>query len=79
VSDPQSVDVLIAGAGPAGLHLARLLAQAGASVQVVDPLLDLRHSAFSSAALPMEAVQEFELPAQSAGSAVAQLAVVWPG
>jgi len=64
VSDPQSVDVLIAGAGPAGLHLARLLAQAGASVQVVDPLLDLRQSAFSSAALPMEAVREFELPDQ---------------
>jgi len=64
VSDPQSVDVLIAGAGPAGLHLARLLAQAGASVKVVDPLLDLRHSAFSSAALPMEAVREFELPPQ---------------
>ena len=64
MSDPQSVDVLIAGAGPAGLHLARLLAQAGASVQVVDPLLDLRQSAFSSAALPIEAVREFELPAQ---------------
>ena len=64
MSDPQSVDVLIAGAGPAGLHLAWLLAQAGASVQVVDPLLDLRHCAFSSAALPMEAVRAFELPAQ---------------
>ena len=64
MSESHSVDVLIAGAGPAGLHLARLLAQAGASVQVVDPLVDLRHSAFSSAALPMEAVEEFDLPGQ---------------
>jgi flavin-dependent dehydrogenase len=64
VSDHQSVDVLIAGAGPAGLHLAWLLAQAGASVKVVDPLLDLRHSAFSSAALPMSAVEDYGLPAQ---------------
>jgi flavin-dependent dehydrogenase len=55
--------VLIAGAGPAGLLLARRLAQAGASVLVVDPLLDLHQAAFSSAALPLSALREFELPA----------------
>jgi len=64
VSDVQACDVLIAGAGPAGLLLARLLAEAGASVQVVDPLLDLRQAAFSSAALPLDAVQQFQLPDQ---------------
>jgi flavin-dependent dehydrogenase len=46
------------------LLLARLLARSGASVQVVDPLVDLRHAAFSSAALPLEAVQQFQLPEQ---------------
>jgi flavin-dependent dehydrogenase len=61
---PQSCDVLIAGAGPSGLLLAQLLARSGASVQVVDPLVDLRHAAFSSAALPQEAVEHFRLPAQ---------------
>ena len=62
MSDRSSCDVLIAGAGPAGLHLARLLARAGADVQVVDPLQDLRDAAFSSAALPLAAVQHFQLP-----------------
>ena len=57
------VDVLIAGAGPAGLHLARLLAERGVSVLVVDPLADLRQAAFSSAALPQSAVEHFGLPA----------------
>jgi len=61
---PQSCDVLIAGAGPSGLLLAQLLARSGASVQVVDPLLDLCHGAFSSAALPQEAVEHFGLPDQ---------------
>ena len=64
-SEPvQACDVLIAGAGPSGLLLARLLAQSGVSVLVVDPLRDLSHAAFSSAALPLEAVQHFGLPAQ---------------
>ena len=64
MSDVQTSDVLIAGAGPAGLLLARLLAEGGVSVLVVDPLQDLRHGAFSSAALPLEAVRHFQLPEQ---------------
>jgi flavin-dependent dehydrogenase len=64
VSDTSRCDVLIAGAGPAGLLLGRLLAQAGVDVQVVDPLEDLRQSAFSSAALPLAAVHHFQLPEQ---------------
>lgn len=62
MSDPLQLDVLIAGAGPAGLHLARLLASGGASVLVVDPLLDLRQAAFSSAAVPLVALRQFALP-----------------
>ena len=58
----DSCDVLIAGAGPAGADLARRLAQAGASVLLVDSLVDLRQAAFSSAALPWAAVQEHALP-----------------
>ncbi|MBV2350929.1 NAD(P)/FAD-dependent oxidoreductase [Synechococcus sp. HK05] len=64
MSDQQTFEVLIAGAGPAGLLLARRLAQAGVCVAVVDPLLDLHQAAFSSAALPLSAVKEFQLPAQ---------------
>ena len=61
-SAEDSCDVLIAGAGPAGADLARRLAQAGASVLLVDSLVDLRRAAFSSAALPWAAVREHALP-----------------
>lgn len=54
--------MLIAGAGPAGADLAWRLASAGASVQLVDSLTDLRQAAFSSAALPWSAVERFGLP-----------------
>lgn len=51
------------GAGPAGGELARLLSQAGVEVLLVDRLSDLRQAAFSSAALPLAAVEHFALPA----------------
>lgn len=51
------------GAGPAGGELARLLACAGVEVLLVDQLTDLSLAAFSSAALPLEAVERFALPA----------------
>ena len=58
----QTCDVLIAGAGPAGADLARRLAQTGAQVVLIDSLPNLRRAAFSSAALPWQAVQEHGLP-----------------
>lgn len=68
MSESGPCDVLIAGAGPAGLLLAHLLAQGGASVVVVDPLQDLHQGAFSSAALPLEALKLFNLPDEVIGS-----------
>ncbi|WP_231597920.1 NAD(P)/FAD-dependent oxidoreductase [Synechococcus sp. CBW1002] len=61
-------DVLIVGAGPSGGHLARLLASHGVDVLLVDQLPDLRRAAFSSAALPIEAVASFGLPAEVVAS-----------
>ena len=61
-------EVLIVGSGPAGAELARLLAQAGRQVLLVDALPDLRLAAFSSAALPLEAVKRFGLPDSVVGS-----------
>jgi len=52
----------VVGAGPAGAELARLLALAGVDVLVVDRLADLRQAAFSSAALPLDAVERYGLP-----------------
>ncbi len=56
--------MLVVGAGPAGGELSRLLAMAGVDVVLVDRLGDLRQAAFSSAALPLEALQRYGLPPQ---------------
>ncbi len=55
--------VLVVGAGPAGGDLTRQLAAQGEDVVLVDRLPDLRRAAFSSAALPLDALDRFGLPA----------------
>lgn len=55
--------MLVVGAGPAGGDLARQLAAHGEDVVLVERLSDLRRAAFSSAALPLEALDRFGLPA----------------
>ena len=56
--------VLVVGAGPAGADLARQLASHAIDVLLVDRLPDLSRAAFSSAALPLEALERFGLPAR---------------
>ena len=60
--------MLVVGAGPAGADLACGLARAGASVALVDRIRHPSQAAFSSAALPLEALQRFGLPAQVVAS-----------
>ena len=55
--------MLVVGAGPAGAELARQLAVQGVDVLLVERLPDLRRAAFSSAALPLESLDRFGLPA----------------
>ena len=55
--------MLVVGAGPAGGDLARQLAAHGEDVLLVERLPDLRRAAFSSAALPLDALDRFGLPA----------------
>jgi flavin-dependent dehydrogenase len=55
--------VLVVGAGPAGADLSRQLAAHGEDVVLVERLPDLRRAAFSSAALPLDALDRFGLPA----------------
>ena len=50
------------GAGPAGADLSRQLAASGVEVLLVERLPDLRRAAFSSAALPLRALDDFGLP-----------------
>lgn len=56
------------GAGPAGADLACGLARAGVSVGLVERLSRPEQAAFSSAALPLQAVAQFGLPAQVVAS-----------
>lgn len=60
--------VLVVGAGPAGGDLARQLALHGVRVMLVDQLADLSRAAFSSAAMPLAAVERFALPASVVAS-----------
>lgn len=54
--------MLVVGAGPAGADLTRQLAANGEDVVLVERLPDLRRAAFSSAALPLDALDRFGLP-----------------
>ena len=58
------MSVLIVGAGPSGARLAIQLARAGAEVTLVDRLIDPETHAYSSGALPLEAVVRLDLPAE---------------
>ncbi|MEB3361134.1 MAG: NAD(P)/FAD-dependent oxidoreductase [Synechococcaceae cyanobacterium] len=67
------------GAGPAGGDLATQLARAGQRVLLIDQLVDLRQAAFSSAAMPLEAMQRFGLPAELVGHRWRTWQVLGPG
>jgi len=69
----------VVGAGPSGGELARLLAQAGVDVVLVDRLSDLDHAAFSSAALPLSALDRFGLPEQVVAARWRGWQLVGPG
>ena len=62
------MSVLIVGAGPSGARLAIRLARAGAEVTLVDRLIDPETHAYSSGALPLEAVARLGLPAETIAS-----------
>ena len=66
------MSVLIVGAGPSGARLAIQLARAGAEVTLVDRLADPHLHAYSSGALPLEAVRRLGLPDDA-------IAATWQG
>jgi flavin-dependent dehydrogenase len=71
--------VLVVGAGPAGGELARLLSCRGIDVLLIDQLADLTRAAFSSAALPLEALDGFGLPAAVVASRWSRWQLIGPG
>ena len=58
------MEVLIAGAGPAGSRLAERLASRGLSVTLVERLKEPGKNSFSSAVIPIEAIQSGLIPKQ---------------
>ena len=70
----STYDIAVAGAGPAGGHLAHLLAARGLRVLLVDRLADLQANAFSSAGTVTEALTRYGIPDQVAGSFWSRLA-----
>ncbi len=58
----EQFDVVIIGAGPAGAHCARLLAQRGHNVLLVEQHRDFTHNNYSSAGTPLETLTQFDLP-----------------
>jgi flavin-dependent dehydrogenase len=69
-------DVIIIGAGPAGLECARQLARAGRSVAVVERYHDFRENDFSSACTTADGLSSFDLPREVIGSAWDRLTLV---
>ncbi len=62
------MSVLIAGAGPAGSILARKLSESGVNVILVERLDNPKKQAFSSAALPIEAIEKHQIPVECISS-----------
>ena len=77
--DQRTWDVLIAGAGPSGSRLAQQLSAAGATVLLVEALEDFSKNAFSSAALPLSAVERWQLPESVIASRWDQWQLFGPG
>lgn len=71
--------MLVVGAGPAGGDLSRFLAREGIDVLLIDQLADLGTSAFSSAAMPWPALEDFGLPAEVVGSRWSEWLLIGPG
>lgn len=69
-------DVVIVGAGPAGCQSARLLAQAGYQVLLVEQHKNFDRNNFSSAATPLETLAQFNLPESVVGSFWQKITIV---
>jgi len=69
-------DVVVIGAGPAGGHCARQLAEAGRRVLLVERHSRFTANSFSSAATPLETMDRYRLPDWIVGSTWQRLTIV---
>jgi digeranylgeranylglycerophospholipid reductase len=61
------LDVAVIGGGPAGLHTARLLAEGGAAVAVLEKKPEIGQGVVCTGIVGRDIFREFDLPADSAG------------
>jgi len=69
-------DVVVIGAGPAGGHCARLLAQCDRRVLLVERFRDFHRNNFSSGGTPLSTLKQFDLPESCIGSFWNKLVIV---
>ncbi|REJ75705.1 MAG: NAD(P)/FAD-dependent oxidoreductase [Acidobacteria bacterium] len=74
----QDFDVLIVGAGLAGLCCARRLASGGAFVLLVDAKKDLTESVHTTGIFVRKTFEDFDLPAGSLGRAISKVRLYSP-
>ncbi|MEO1590315.1 MAG: NAD(P)/FAD-dependent oxidoreductase [Cyanobacteria bacterium J06632_22] len=72
----QNYDVVVVGGGPAGGHCARLLTQQGYRVLLVERYKDFERNSFSSAGVPLEAIEKYNLPESVIGTYWNELVIV---
>ncbi len=72
----EQFDVVIIGAGPAGGHCGRRLAQQGYRVLLVERFRDFYRNNFSSGGTPLETLSRFDLPDSVVGSPWRRLVIV---
>jgi flavin-dependent dehydrogenase len=72
----QAFDVVIVGAGPAGCHCARLLVKSGYQVLLIEQCENFYQNNFSSAATPLETLENFALPQDVVASLWRKITIV---
>jgi geranylgeranyl reductase family protein len=77
--EERTLDVLVAGAGPAGLSAARAAAEAGASVLLVDAKEEIGLPVRCAEFVPRLMAREVEIPDDAVAEAVEEMAVLVEG
>ncbi|MCA1640199.1 MAG: FAD-dependent oxidoreductase, partial [Acidobacteria bacterium] len=74
----KNFDVIIVGAGLAGLQCAKLLSQRGAKILLVDRKIDLTKGVHTTGIFVRKTFEDFEFPAGALGKVISNVALYSP-